>query len=106
MKTLLAAAAFALLITPAQAGTWGCFKAAIMLQPVVGEECGDRNAREARGFERRSIDRPTRPEKPHKPEKPGKPNKPEKPEKERHDHGKGDHSAGKGKGHEKGRHKD
>jgi len=75
MKTLLAAAAFALLITPAQAGTWGCFKKAIMLQPVVGEECGDRNAREARGFERRSVDRPQEPHEPkEKPKKEKKPN--------------------------------
>ena len=98
MKTLLTGAILALLISPASAGTLGCFKHALTFNTYAyAKECGDRDAREARSFERRE-----RPDKPTKPEKPKKPKK----EKKRHDHGKGDHSAGKGKGHEKGHHRE
>lgn len=51
-------------------------------------------------------DRPNKPDRPDRPDTPSKPDRPDapgKPDKDRHDHGKGDHSAGNGKGHDKGK---
>jgi len=64
-----------------------------MVQCDTSDDRGER-----RSFERRVPSKPDMPDKPDKPKPPK--------EKDRHDHGKGDHTAGKGKGHEKGGHRE